>query len=164
MSKRTQRGSSLILAVIVVLIITVLGIGMVRFAASESAGATSGARHGALIQCAEAARQLLLSKFHALGLQPADVTALNVPLQGPGGSTLALGGHVDTMNVTLGQVTYLPPNAFGPAPASDLSNVVQLVGQGGKPLKVVVHCQDGADGTATGGRQLEIEFGVRFGL
>jgi len=164
MSKRTQRGSTLVLAVIVVLIVTVMAIGMVRFAASETAGAVGGARRGALVQCAEAARQLLVSKFHALGLQPAEITALNVPLQGPGGSTLALGGHVDTMNVTIGQVTYLPPNVFGPAPASDASNVVRLVGQGGKPMKVVVHCQDGADGTATGGRQLEIEFGIRFGL
>lgn len=164
MSKRTQRGSSLVLAVVVVLVIAVLGVGMVRFAASESAGATSGARREALIQCAEAARQLLVSKFHALGMQPADISALNVPLQGAGGSTLALGGHIDTMNVTIGQVTYLPPNAFGPPPVSDISNIVQLVGQGGKPMKVIVHCQDGADGTATGGRQLEIEFGVRFGL
>jgi hypothetical protein len=164
MTPHSQRGSSLILAVIVVLVISVMAIGMVRFAASESAGATGGTRRQALVQCAEAARQLLLSKFHSLGAQPTDISALNVPLDGTGGSTLALGGHVDTMNIKIGQVTPLPPTAFGPPPVRDASNIVSLVGQGGKPLKVVVHCMDYGDGTPTGGRQLEVEFGIRFGL
>jgi hypothetical protein len=31
-------------------------------------------------------------------------------------------------------------------------------------VKVVVHCQDHGDGTPTSGRQLEVEFGVRYGL
>jgi hypothetical protein len=164
MNMRAQRGSALLLATIVVLIITVMAVGMVRFAASETAGATGGARRQALVQCAEAARLLLVSKFHALGTKPADIAALNVPLQGPGGSTLALGGHLDTLNVTIGQVTYLPLTSVGPAPVGDTSNTLALAGQGGRPMKVVVHCQDNADGTATGGRQLEIEFGVHFGL
>jgi len=164
MSKRTEQGSALLLAVIVVLVITVMAVGMVRYAASESAGAVGGARHQQLVQCADAARQLLVSKFHALGVRPSDITPLNAALDGPGGSTLALGGHLDTMNAVIGQVTYLPPTAFGAPPVRDISNTVALVGQGGQPMKVVVHCQDFGDGTATGGRQLEIEFGIRFGL
>jgi hypothetical protein len=157
MQRRRPSGSALILAVIVVLVVTVMAVGMVRYSFSEVAGATAGARHQALSQCADAARQLLMSKFHTLGMKPTQIAALNVPLGGATGSTLALGGHFDTTNVTIGQVTPLPPTAVGPPTANDLTSIVQIVGQGGEPLKVVVHCQDGT-------RQLEVEFGVKFGL
>ncbi len=62
-------------------------------------------------------------------------------------------------------MVFLPDNAFGPSNrVRDLSNVISLAGQGGKPIKVMVHCIDHGDGTPTGGRQLEVEFGVRFGI
>jgi hypothetical protein len=157
MHRRRSSGSALLLAVIVILVISVLAVGMVRYSFSEVAGATAGARHVALSQCADAARQLLMSKFHSLGVKPTEITALNVPLGGATGSTRALGGHFDTMNVTIGQVTPLPGTAIGPPVANDGTAIVQLIGQGGAPLKVVVHCQDGT-------RQLEVEFGVKFGL
>jgi hypothetical protein len=156
MQRRRPSGSALILAVIVVLVVTVMAVGMVRYSFSEVAGATAGARHQALSQCADAARQLLMSKFHTLGMKPTQIAALNVPLGGATGSTLALGGHFDTI-VTIGQVTPLPPASVGPPTANDITSIVQIVGQGGEPLKVVVHCQDGT-------RQLEVEFGVKFGL
>jgi len=42
---------------------------------------------------------------------------------------------------------------------------VMVTGGGGKPLKVVVHCQQGGvGGDPTTGRQLDVEFGIRFGL
>ncbi len=67
--------------------------------------------------------------------------------------------------VQITQVSMLPENAFGPSSSvRDLTNIVERTGQGGKPMKVSVHCVDHGDGTPTGGRQLEIEFGVRFGL
>jgi hypothetical protein len=47
----------------------------------------------------------------------------------------------------------------------DVSNRVMVTGGGGKPLKVVVHCQQGGiGGDPTTGRQLEVEFGIRFGI
>jgi hypothetical protein len=61
-------------------------------------------------------------------------------------------------------VSPLPGNAFGPTDAlADISNTSGLQAMGGTPLKIVVHCRDGGTG-ATDGRQLEVEFGVRFGL
>jgi hypothetical protein len=158
------RGSALVLAMMIVLVLSVIAVAVVRLGTNETAGALAGARRGALAQCAEAATNLLLSKFHTLGIRPDQIVALNVPLDGPGGQTRAMGGHIDTMNVTLGQVAYLPDNAFGPPAASDDTGVIRLTGQGGKPMKVTVHCQDGGDGTAGSGRQLEVELGVRFGL
>jgi Tfp pilus assembly protein PilX len=165
--RTSQRGSALIIAVIVVMIVSVIGIGILRFAFRETAGATAGAREQALISCAESARQLLVSQFNALGLQPTAITALNVPLDttSGAGSTFAVGGHYGTSGVTVAQVTYLPESAFGATNrARDLTNIIAVAGQGGRPLKVVVHCQAGGTGTPESGRQLEVEFGVRFGL
>jgi hypothetical protein len=176
---QSQRGSALLMSVIVVLAITIIGVGIIRFASREVAGATAGVRHEALVACAEAGRRLLSSQFHALGMAPTNLSALNLPLDGPAAKarTFAVGGHVDQSatapaasdptktDVQINQVVFLPDNSFGPSNrVRDLSNVISLAGQGGKPLKVVVHCIDGSDGTATGGRQLEVEFGVRFGL
>ncbi len=165
MTTLRPRGSALLLAMIVVLTITIIAIGVVRFAASEVAGATAGARQQALASCAEAGRQLLMSRFHALGLAPTALQALNVPIDGSGGQTLAVGGHIDTSGVQVSQVTYLPGNAFGPSQSVASADWrIMVNGQGGRPVKVVVHCQDHGDGTPASGRQLEVEFGVRFGL
>jgi hypothetical protein len=173
--RTSQRGSALIIAVIVVLIVSVIGIGILRFAFRETAGANAGAREQALVSCAESARQMLMSQFNALGLKPTSIASLSVPLDttGAGAAVYARGGHygstgVVTTNsiVSVTQVTYLPDNAFGPSKGvREITNVVAPVSQGGNPIKVVVHCQAGGDGiTATSGRQLEVEFGVRFGL
>ncbi len=163
---RTQRGSALLIAIVAVLVLTVIGVGMIRFAGREAVGATASAHEQALVACAEAARLQLVAQFHALGFQPAQLQALNVPLgtTGTGGNTVAQGGHYDTPvgNIVIDQVSYLPDIAAGPSSsARDLTGVSSLIGQGGRPLKVVVHCQDGVLG---GGRQLEVEFGIRFGL
>ena len=161
MSRTHERGSALLTAVIVVLVVTIIGVGIISFASREIAGATAGAQRQGLVACAESARQVLLSRFHAVGVVPTGVDALNVTLDGSGGRVAAVGGHVDQAadTVQVSQVRFLPDNAFGPSSRTrDITNTVSLIGQGGKPLRVVVHCVDG------GGRQLEIEFGVRFGL
>lgn len=162
MRTRSQRGSALLLSMIVVLVIAVLGVGVINFASREVAGATAGQRQQALVACAEAGRQLLLSQFHAIGIAPASLQAFNVALDA---SSRAVGGHFDTAGVQVSQVSYLPGDAFGPSnKAPDISNRVVGWGQGGRPMKLVVHCQQAGDGTPTSGRQLEVEFGVRFGL
>ena len=79
----------------------------------------------------------------------------------------AVGGHYDMPTATasdlaaiqVAQVTYLPESSFGPAQsAADLTNTISLTGQGGRPMKIVVRCQ------RQDGSQLEVEFGIRFGL
>lgn len=161
------RGSALVVAVVALLISTVIAVGILRFTSREIAAANAGSRRQALVSCAEAARQLLVSRFHALTISPEQVTALNVPLDGTGGRTFAVGGHIGdgATSVQVNQVTILPEDAFGKnTSVRDITNTIALIGQGGKPMKVIVHCVDHGDGTPTGGRQLEIEFGVRFGL
>jgi hypothetical protein len=163
--RRTERGSALIMAVIVVLVITVIAVGVINFASREVAGAYGGARRQALVACAESARQLISSRFHAVGMNPTAIQALNVDLDGAG-NTRAVGGHVDDTNVQINQVVVLPDRAFGPSQMTrDLTNVIGgASNSNGQPLRVMVHCVDHGDASGAGGRQLEIEFGVRFGL
>lgn len=164
-----QRGSALIVATIVVLIIAVIGVGMVRFTQRETAAATAGLRGDALSACAEAARKLLEAKFHGLGTHPTSIEVLDVKMDGPAGRLRAVGGHIDgdpsQPVVTVKQVEPLPPTAVvTPRPTRDLSNVIFKYQLGGQPLKVMVHCQEGDLSSPTSGRQMEIEYGINFGL
>ena len=164
MPARSQRGSALVMSIIVVLVIAVIGVAVIRFASREVAGATSSRKTQALVACADAGRQMILSQFKALGGSPVSLTALNLPMDA---NTRVEGGHFDTTNVQVAQVTYLPEAAFGPdrGAVQDISNRVAGTGGGGKPMKVVVHCQQGGvTGVPTSGRQLEVEFGLRFGI
>lgn len=164
MPARNQRGSALVMSVLVVLIIAIIGVAVVRFASREVAGATASRKAQALVACADAGRQVLLSQFKALGISPVSLTALNLPLDA---STNVVGGHYGEQGVQVTQVVNLPGTAFGPDPGTvqDISNRIMVTGGGGKPLKVIVHCQQGGvGGDPTTGRQLEVEFGVRFGI
>jgi len=159
MTRRSQRGSSLILSLVVVMVISVIGVAMIRYASLELAGATAGRKQQELVACAEAGRQVLMSKFKLLGAPVADVAALNVNLDG---RTRVLGGHYDSVNVV--QVSPLPAWTAGPTRPSTANWRIRTDSLGGAPIKVVVHCQVAGDGTAGSGRQLEVEYGVRFGL
>ncbi len=162
MKRSSQRGSGMLLAIIVVLIVALVTAGILRYTSRELAGATAGRRSDALVACAEAGRQLLLSQFRSVGIPPTQLDALNVPLDADtGGSTAVVGGHIDTTGVQLAQVTVLPLGTFGSERRNtrDITNIAfpTLAPLGGTPYRILVHCVDH-------GRQLEVEFGVRFGL
>jgi Tfp pilus assembly protein PilX len=168
--RKPERGSALVISTIVVLIIAVIGVGVLRFTQRETAGSQAGLRAEALSSCAEAARRLLESRFHALGTPATELSVLDVRLDGPSGRLAARGGHVDADPaypvVTVKQVEALPGNAiYSEAAGDDISNTIVSTGKlGGQPLKVTVHCQEGDLSSPTSGRQLEIEYGVKFGL
>jgi hypothetical protein len=172
---RRSSGSALLVAILVMLALSFIGVAIVRFTSKSVAGATAGQKYESLVSCAEAARAVLESKFHALGTEPTSIEVLDERLDGPGGRMRALGGHIDgdptASLVTIRQVEVLPPNALADLEkgSRDLSNIVLAIGSsttggGGEPLKVTVHCQMGDLSSATSGRQVEVEFGVRFGL
>lgn len=163
--KAQPRGSALIISIIVMMVVAVIGVGMIRYAGRELAGSIAGTHERALAECAEAARLQLLAQFHALGFQPTSVAPLSAKLGTTGtATTTAVGGHYDTPTggVQIEQVSYLPDSAAGPVTTvRDLTGISSLIGQGGRPIKVVVLCDDGV---SNGGRQLEMEFGIKFGL
>jgi hypothetical protein len=166
MKRQIERGSALVVSVIVVIVISVLAVALIRLGTLETAGATAGAKREALARCTDAAGKLLMSKFHVLGSQPITLVPLNVPIDGPLGQMRAVGGHIGTMDVQIAQVT-----GYGDLQAAGLQKVDSIAmrdrapGTGKQPLKVTVHCMDHGDPRdAMSGRQLEVEFGILFGL
>jgi len=164
MHLRRQRGSALILSVIVVTVLAIIGVAVINFASREIAGATAGRKYQALVACAEAGRQQILSQFHALGTSPLSITPLNIQLTP---TNQILGGHFDTNTaaaIQVTQVTYLPQTAFGPdrGVVQNIANRIVGTGGGSKPVKVVVHCQQTGFSSSAG--QLEVEFGIRYGI
>ena len=164
MKNPSQRGSALVMSVIVVLVIAVIGVAIIRFSSREVSGATASRKTQALAACADAGRQVIVSRFKALGISPVSLTVLNLDMDA---NTRVVGGHYDRNDVQVTQVVSLPGTSFGPDPGAihDISNRVLVTGGGGKPLKVIVHCQQGGvGGLPLTGRQLEVEFGIRFGI
>ena len=157
---RSQRGSTLILTMVVVLTVAAIGVALIRFASREVAGSTAARKAQQLSACAEAGRQLLVSQFKTVGTPVTDIAALsNVALDA---TTVVSGGHYDGLQNV--QVSRLPGWSAGPPRPSRIGWRVATADPGGWPYKVVVRCQVGGTGAASSGRQLEIEYGVRFGL
>jgi type II secretory pathway pseudopilin PulG len=163
MRSRSQRGSSLLVSLLVITILTVIGAAMVRFAAREQAGALATSRHDTLVNCARAAVRVLQSQY-GLGVWP------NQPLDMTIGDVRLVGGHIDqvptALNVEITQVVPLRRGSFGGMQnmVGDLTNVIMGFGQTPGPKKVTAHCQTGDQSGPTTGRQMEVEFDVLTGL
>lgn len=166
MSSPSPRGSVLLVVVVVLLVLAVIGAGIMTLASRETVDASAAQRQQALVACAEAGRQLLLSRFRTIGTPPTSIQPLDESID-TAGRLRVVGGHFDTTGIQVTQVTGLPEFAFGVDRGAVQSLTNRIVGTGGgaKPLKVVVHCQQGGTpGQPASGRQLEVEFGLRFGL
>ena len=166
MRNGSQRGSALVISIVVILVMAVIGVAMLRFGAREVAGSTALQRQQALSACADAGRQIILSQFRAVGTPPTGLPALDEPIDLSTGARV-IGGHYDGVGMEVSQVTYLPESAFGPdrGGVNSIGNRISVTGGGAKPMKVIVHCQVGGQaGDPTSGRQLEVEFGLRFGI
>jgi hypothetical protein len=159
MTQRSQRGSALLFTLLVIAAVLAVAVAMIRYSSLELSAATAGRKQQELVSCAEAGRALLLSKFKLLGAPVTEIQPLNVALDS---RTQLRAGHYDGTSVV--QVSPLPAWAAGPARPSTGNWRIQAESLGGTPYKVVVHCQVAGDGSPTSGRQLEVEFGIRFGL
>jgi hypothetical protein len=166
---RSQRGSSLVVSLIVIVILTVIAVAMVRFAARDQAGALASMRHDSLVACARAAARVLQSQF-GLGVSPSAALDITVGNSSDRESPRMVGGHVDQdMTVTdikLAQVTPTRTGAFTGAQRGvvDQTNVLRGFGMNSGPKKVVAHCQIGDKSGPATGRQVEVEFDVLTGL
>jgi len=166
-----QRGSALINAMIMMLCVSVLAVGVVKFASRGAASAAADRNYAALVACADAGRQLLQAQFRMLGW-PADVKPLDRSLDANSGGTMRVrDGHIGHgSSVTVQGVQMLDTGVLGQGRGSS-GNITNVIGGLGfntsgslarKDVKVVVHCQQPASGDPTLGRQLEVEFGVRL--
>jgi hypothetical protein len=169
--RRPQRGSALLIAVVTMAILAIIAMGLLRFTYRSMAFSIGGPRQKTLVNCVEAGRALIESRFHVLGIPPTEVSVLNELLDGPRGQVRALGGHVDSDPTRplaeIRQVEKLDPMAMQAKDvgSGDITNIIAGLNVGsGQALKVTVHCQVGDTSSPTSGRQMEIEYGVKFGL
>ena len=154
--RKTPHGSALLVVVIVLLILSVLGVAMLRFGYREVVGATAASREQAMVACTQAARNLLASRLYVLGKDPMQLDPLEVDLSA---NLRTAAGHYGEVEVAVSQIRPLPSNAVGPsARARDISNTVAKNPESKQPYKAVIRCVH-ANGT-----ELELEFGFRFGL
>ncbi len=160
MSTRShERGSSLLIAMIVLVLATLMVVGAIAFTGQERTAAVLQSRSERLSGCAQAARNLFLSQVRVLqGNIAATTLSATTTLEG---NTATLASRHYTGSVAVSQVKRLDDQAMAGAAGQvyDLSNRL------GKPkllagyYSVTALCQEKA-----GGPEKEVEFVVRVGL
>jgi Tfp pilus assembly protein PilX len=161
-----QRGSALLNAMIMMLAMSVLAVGIIRYAGRGAASAAAERNYAALVACAESGRQLLLTQLRQL--QPdAQITFADRTIDNPAGGTVRVrSGHIGDAPGSV-SVTRLELGSLG-GNRGTTGNQSNMMGGAGdssmarRDLKVIVHCQQPADADPTQGRQLEVELGVRL--
>ena len=151
---RHDRGSALVIAMILMVVLAVVGLAVVKRTSSEVDAVASKRHWDRAMTCAEGARQMLLSQFRAYSVQ-----LQNLQLSKTIGDQQYNTGHYDSFNVTtVGEAGGTPGGAVG----SDAANRItkRSGGLGGKGYRFTVVCRDNAAAT----HQQEVEFLVNFGF
>ena len=152
--RRHDRGSALIVAMILMIVLAVVGLAIVKRTSADVDAVASKRHYDRAMSCAEGARQMLLSQFRTYGVQLGSLTLSRVI-----GDQQYASGHYDNFNVTS-----VAPAAGtqGGGVGSDAANRItkRSGGLGGKGYRFTVVCSD--NGAST--HQQEVEFLVNFGF
>src|SRR5256886_11012735 len=92
---RHDRGSALIISMILMIVLAVVGIALVNRTTREVDAVASKRHWDRSMSCAEGARQMLMSQFRAYG-----VNLVNLQMQKQIGDQQYATGHYDNFNVT----------------------------------------------------------------
>src|SRR2546423_2767449 len=152
--RKHDRGSALIVSMILMIVLAVVGIALVNRTTREVDAVASKRHWDRAMSCAEGARQMLLSQFRAFG-----VNLAGLQLSRAVGDQTYASGHYDSFNVaSVGEAGGTPGGIVG----SDAANRItrRSGGLGGKGWRMTVVCRDNAQAT----HQQEIEFLVNFGF
>jgi hypothetical protein len=149
-----DRGSALIVAMILMIVLAVIGVAIVNRTTREVDAVASKRHWDRAMSCAEGARQMLLSQFRAYG-----VNLVNLQFQKQVGDQQYTSGHYDNFNVTsISEAGGTPGGAVGGDAANRITK--RSGGLGGKGYRLTVMCRDNAQPT----HQQEVEFLVNFGF
>ena len=170
LTRRAQRGSVLLLAIILVVVLGLLASAAISFSRSELGAARTLRTGDELAACADVGRQYLLSKFRLFNMSPQSmsVTTPSNAATGSGctpgsfavGQRCVMSGHIGDNTTVVQAVRATATGDRSSKNARDLTNSGAGAGSlGGADYQVVVHCLD----TDTK-RETEVEFVVRFGL
>ncbi len=154
LSQRHDRGSALIVAMILMVVLAVVGLAIVKRTSAEVDAVASKRHYDRAMTCAEGARQMLLSQFRAYGVQLANLSLSRII-----GDQQYTSGHYDNFSVS--SVTEAGGTAGGIV-GSDAANRItkRSGGLGGKGYHFTVVCRD--NGVST--HQQEVEYLVNFGF
>lgn len=154
-ARSAQRGFSLLVAMVVVVLMTLLVVGAITFTGNERSSAVTHTRAERLDGCAQAARNVFLSRVRVLQSNVASVV-LDTNL---GASMKVQTRHYDG-TVALGTVTKVPDNRVAGAGnhVQDMSNRVGSSGLLAGYYQVTALCKDAT------GPEREVEFVARVGL
>src|SRR5690606_29832280 len=130
---RRPRGSTLVVAVTLTAVLTVVAAGMIRRGTAEMESATARRHYDTAVACADGARELLLSQFRAFGV---DLSQLK--LDQKVGPRRFSSGHYDQFGIE--SVEPVDKSAIGAATenAIDLSNRAVRVALGGAYYRITV--------------------------
>lgn len=166
MSARAQdRGSTLVIALIMLAVLSVIGGAAVLLSSQERQNAAAKTRVDALAACAQAARAKIWAEIARYG--PRYLSSENLltsPLEITGIGKLAAPAHYgSTTTLKVKQVVLAVEKAVSdgaPMPVVDLTNRTASPDAltSGRAYRVVARCTDARD------RELEVEFAMRFAL
>lgn len=157
---KSQRGSALILVIIVSSLLALMGVAALRLSAQESVEVNRKIDQQILQACATAAQKKIWAEYALYGGSSASIA----PTVVPGTNTRLSIGHFDAdvggVSVAFDDKTMKPLEsnaASGGLQEMDQSNTFRK-GLLGQPYMIFAHCTDGR------GRQYEVELLVRFGI
>lgn len=151
---KEDRGTALIVAIILVAVLAVVALGVITRTTTEIDAVGAKRHYDAAVACADGARQMLLSQFRTFGTPPSSLI-LDTTVNDKRYTT----GHYD--NFALAAVVNASGTQGGASVGvSDIANRTSRTKLGGQIYRFTVVCTDAANPT----RQSEVEFLVRFGL
>ena len=165
MPLQRDRGSALVVTLILITVLSIVALALVKRSTNEIDSVSAKRHYDATASCAEAARNLILSKFSTAG---ANLTQLGLQIT-IGDKTFYTGHYSVTLPdggpsnyVADGGVVALQPGSGGGSSggATDSANKIFKLSLGTTPYRVVVVCQDANNVS----RQTEVEFTVNYGL
>ena len=155
--RSAQRGSALLLVVVLIGVLTIIGLAIVSNASRDGEETSAKRNYDQTVNCADAAREMLLSQFRAYGAHPTSLT-LNTTT---GDQKLASGHYENIAIQSVVPAKGASTTTFG---LSDISNRIARVGMGGQVYRMTVVCEGAAPPGGGKPRAVEVEYLVRFGL
>ena len=171
-SSRRTRGSALILAVVALVALSVLALAAIHFSGKENEVTQHVSRAEEVLACAEAARQNLLARFRAVGINPTQIKLACPSSSTPGvecvrladdpnlarRSILSTGHYRQAQLPTVQGVEVVTGGVGAGGGVRDLTNSLAASPTlGGQFYRIIVSCH-------SRGRESEVEMLVRFGI
>ncbi len=152
----SARGSTLLLAIILLGVLAVIGVAAVALSSQERTNAAIKSRRDALVACANAAQAALWKELLMYGPRYLGSDKLAGTITLPDGTRLSMGhyGQDPTTTVVKQAVKPVACDSGQTEEFVDLTNRDAYLRLGGHCYHVVAHCRD------TMGREFEIEFGI----